>query len=120
MIRDRPYRKRIEPELALEIIQRSAGSQFDPKVAAAFLKAWEAGHIQTLLESSKPGKQAPPLRPEDTDSDIPIGKLATVRIKFQLIKTQQGEPLLGPAPHCPESPLLYRLRLESQVTVEQP
>ena len=49
MISDRPYRKRMELELALEIIERSAGSQFDPKVVAAFLKAWETGQIQLLL-----------------------------------------------------------------------
>ena len=56
MISDRPYRKRMEPELALEIIERSAGSQFDPKVAAAFLKAWETTHIQALLERSRSDK----------------------------------------------------------------
>lgn len=103
MIRDRPYRKRMEPELALEIIQRSAGSQFDPKVAAAFLKAWEAGHIQTLLESSKPGKQALPLKPEDTGTGIPIGKPAAVRVQFPLIKIQQGEPCLS-QPTAPKAP----------------
>lgn len=56
MISDRPYRKRMEPELALEIIERSAGSQFDPKIAAVFLKAWETGYIQALLERRSPSK----------------------------------------------------------------
>jgi len=72
MISDRPYRKRMEPELALEIIERSAGSQFDPKVAAAFLKAWEAGHIQALLERSRSDKL------KDIGIGIPTGKLATL------------------------------------------
>lgn len=72
MISDRPYRKRMEPELALEIIERSAGSQFDPKVAAAFLKAWETGHIQALLERSRSDKL------EAIGIGIPTGKLATL------------------------------------------
>lgn len=70
MISDRPYRQRMEPELALEIIESSAGSQFDPKVAAAFLKAWESGYIQTLLERKIP------LKLEDIGMDIPMGKPA--------------------------------------------
>jgi HD-GYP domain-containing protein (c-di-GMP phosphodiesterase class II) len=53
MTSDRPYRKRMEPELGLEVIQKSAGSHFDPKVTAAFLKAWELGYIQALLERSR-------------------------------------------------------------------
>lgn len=59
MISDRAYRKRMEPELALEIITRSAGSQFDPKVVAAFLKAWETGQIQIPPERPNPSKQKP-------------------------------------------------------------
>lgn len=59
MISDRSYRKRMEPELALEIIARSAGSQFDPKVVAAFLKAWETGQIQIPPERPNSSKQKP-------------------------------------------------------------
>lgn len=57
MISDRPYRTRMEPKLALEIIEKSAGSQFDPKVVAAFLKAWETGQVQVLLEDPSSSKQ---------------------------------------------------------------
>ena len=65
MISDRPYRKRMEPELALELIERTAGSQFDPKVVAAFLKAWKSGQIHVFLERKGPEKQALPLKLED-------------------------------------------------------
>jgi len=43
----------MDPELALEVIEKSAGSHFDPKVAATFLKAWELGYIQALLERNR-------------------------------------------------------------------
>ena len=43
MTSDRPYRAALSPELAVEEIERCAGTQFDPDVAAAFLAAWESG-----------------------------------------------------------------------------
>jgi HD-GYP domain-containing protein (c-di-GMP phosphodiesterase class II) len=79
MTSDRPYRKRMEPELALEIIEKSAGSHFDPKVAAAFLKAWKLGYIQALLEErSRSEKQALPLKLEDIGIGIPTGELSAL------------------------------------------
>jgi len=78
LISDRPYRKKMEPELALEIIERSASSQFDPNVVAAFLKAWEAGQIQILLETRRTEKQAPPLKLEDIVMGIPAEELVTL------------------------------------------
>jgi len=47
MTSDRPYRKGLPHEVALEEIRRCAGSQFDPEVAEAFLAAYEAGEIVT-------------------------------------------------------------------------
>jgi len=78
MTSDRPYRKRMEPELALEIIERSAGSHFDPKVAATFLKAWELGYIQALLERNRSEKQTLPLKMEDMGIGIPTGELSAL------------------------------------------
>jgi putative nucleotidyltransferase with HDIG domain len=40
MITDRPYRKALSVEVALEEIRRCSGKQFDPEVAKAFLKAY--------------------------------------------------------------------------------
>jgi putative nucleotidyltransferase with HDIG domain len=41
MTSDRPYRKRFEDEFALSEINKCAGTQFDPIIADAFLKAYE-------------------------------------------------------------------------------
>lgn len=40
MITDRPYRKALSVETALEEIRKCSGKQFDPEVAKAFLKAY--------------------------------------------------------------------------------
>jgi HD-GYP domain-containing protein (c-di-GMP phosphodiesterase class II) len=43
MTSDRPYRAALAPERAAEEVERCAGTQFDPDVAAMFLAAWESG-----------------------------------------------------------------------------
>jgi len=45
MTTDRPYQKAHEPEVALKEILINAHSQFDPKVAEAFERAWLSGEI---------------------------------------------------------------------------
>jgi HD-GYP domain-containing protein (c-di-GMP phosphodiesterase class II) len=45
MASDRPYRKGLEPEVALSEIKKCAGTQFDPRVVAAFVAAHEGGEI---------------------------------------------------------------------------
>lgn len=47
MTTDRPYRPRISDEAAIEEIGRCAGSQFDPKVVEAFMRACRAGRISS-------------------------------------------------------------------------
>jgi HD-GYP domain-containing protein (c-di-GMP phosphodiesterase class II) len=47
MTTDRPYRPRLDDKAAAEEIQRCAGTQFDPKVVAAFIRAFEAGRISS-------------------------------------------------------------------------
>lgn len=47
MTTDRPYRPRISDEAAATEIQRCAGSQFDPKVVEAFVRAYRAGRIRS-------------------------------------------------------------------------
>ena len=42
---DRPYRKSKGFELAIKEIKDCSGTQFDPKVAKTFVKAWEQGKI---------------------------------------------------------------------------
>ena len=44
---DRSYRKRLQEDVAVGIIRENAGSQFDPEIAAGFLKLYEQGKIKT-------------------------------------------------------------------------
>ncbi len=52
MASDRAYRKRMEEELILKIIDEGAGTQFDPKVVAAFKYVYNQGTILRYMESS--------------------------------------------------------------------
>lgn len=45
MISDRPYRKAMPEEAALSELKSNKGTQFDPKVVEAFIKAYEKGKI---------------------------------------------------------------------------
>jgi len=47
MTTDRPYRPRLSDEAAATEIEQCAGSQFDPKVAEAFLRAFRGGRISS-------------------------------------------------------------------------
>jgi HD-GYP domain-containing protein (c-di-GMP phosphodiesterase class II) len=49
---DRPYRRARPVGHALAELFRCAGSQFDPEVVGAFLEAWEAGEIETLVPAA--------------------------------------------------------------------
>jgi HD-GYP domain-containing protein (c-di-GMP phosphodiesterase class II) len=56
MTTDRPYRPRLNDEAAAKEIQRCAGSQFDPKVVEAFMRAFGAGRISSkALEELEKG-----------------------------------------------------------------
>jgi HD-GYP domain-containing protein (c-di-GMP phosphodiesterase class II) len=51
MTSDRPYRKAMPEDVALEELRRNAGAQFDPVVVDAFMDAWpdfEGGEITVL------------------------------------------------------------------------
>ena len=65
---DRPYRLRANPERAIDELTKYSGSQFDPKVVDAFLKAYEEGLIDCRAiygngreESQKPKRQKVPV-----------------------------------------------------------
>lgn len=42
---DRPYRKRLSQEQAVQILKQEAGKQFDPKIAMAFVSMLETGRL---------------------------------------------------------------------------
>jgi putative nucleotidyltransferase with HDIG domain len=52
MASDRAYRKRMEEELILKIINEGAGTQFDPEVVAKFNHVYDQGIILRYMESS--------------------------------------------------------------------
>ncbi len=45
MTTDRPYRPAADLRAAVEEVRRFSGSEFDPQVAEAFIRAWEGGDI---------------------------------------------------------------------------
>jgi len=41
MVSERPYRNRIDPEIAIEELQNKAGTQFDPMIVETFISIWK-------------------------------------------------------------------------------
>jgi response regulator RpfG family c-di-GMP phosphodiesterase len=53
MASDRAYRKRMEEEVILKIINEGVGTQFDPDVVAAFLEVYNQGAIKHYMETGQ-------------------------------------------------------------------
>lgn len=47
---NRPYRKGLDPEIALGEIEKGRGTQFDPDVVDAFVRAYRSGKINRVLQ----------------------------------------------------------------------
>ena len=79
MITDRPYRKGMPIEEAIEELKRNRGVQFDPIVVDAVIGLYEEGglHPAHLLEpahapeSAHPSSTLPPVAPTDSNSHPP-------------------------------------------------
>jgi putative two-component system response regulator len=50
MTSDRTYRNALDVKMAYEEIIAQSGQQFDPKIVAAFLKCWDRGEYQEIIE----------------------------------------------------------------------
>jgi HD-GYP domain-containing protein (c-di-GMP phosphodiesterase class II) len=50
MTSNRPYRDGLDPEVAIEEIEKNKGTQFDPVAADAFIRAYRAGNIQKFMQ----------------------------------------------------------------------
>jgi len=48
----RPYRDRLHQEVVLEELRNCAGTQFDPEVVNAFLKAYDNGEIEIAVDAA--------------------------------------------------------------------
>ena len=60
MTSDRPYRKGLPKDFALDEIRKCSGTQFDPEVVAAFMTACEKGKIKTESEMKLSGSNIGP------------------------------------------------------------
>lgn len=56
MVSDRPYRKALSEEAALRELKNNIGTQFDPIVVGAFVKAWENGKIKKAYSVERKAK----------------------------------------------------------------
>jgi HD-GYP domain-containing protein (c-di-GMP phosphodiesterase class II) len=54
MTSHRPYRKALEAQKAMQIIQENAGSQFDPKLTPIFAELFEEGKFSNIILHSQP------------------------------------------------------------------
>jgi len=54
MTSDRPYRKAMKAESAIEEVKNNAGTQFDPKLAEIFVKLWGDGCLQQVDGAGSP------------------------------------------------------------------
>jgi HD-GYP domain-containing protein (c-di-GMP phosphodiesterase class II) len=50
MTSNRPYRDGLNPEIAIEEIEKNKGTQFDPEAADAFIRAYRKGNIQKFMQ----------------------------------------------------------------------
>jgi HD-GYP domain-containing protein (c-di-GMP phosphodiesterase class II) len=53
MISNRPYRKALSVDVALNELSSNIGIQFDPVVVAAFVRLWEKGKIKERIKRNK-------------------------------------------------------------------
>jgi HD-GYP domain-containing protein (c-di-GMP phosphodiesterase class II) len=51
MTTDRPYRKGLSIQTALDELQKMIGTQFDGNVVAAFIRAYQAGDLSLTIEA---------------------------------------------------------------------
>lgn len=58
MTSDRPYRKGLDPEVALAEITRGSGTQFDPAVVNALVQCYREGRITRIIQESLKGKMS--------------------------------------------------------------
>lgn len=50
MTSNRPYRKGLDPEFAISEIEKGKGSQFDPRIVEALVRAYREGKIERILQ----------------------------------------------------------------------
>lgn len=81
MTSNRPYRKGLPPDVALAEIEKGKGSQFDPVVADALIRAYQEDRISRIIQESRKG--AASIVCPFCSTHIPIPEGANVGDRFQ-------------------------------------
>ncbi|MCX5759569.1 MAG: FHA domain-containing protein, partial [Candidatus Hydrogenedentes bacterium] len=55
MTSNRPYRKGLDPQIAIDELIKGRGSQFDPECVDAFVEAYQAGRVSRVIQESRAG-----------------------------------------------------------------
>ncbi len=55
MTSNRPYRKGLDPQIAIDELIKGRGSQFDPECVDAFVEAYHAGRVSRVIQESLAG-----------------------------------------------------------------
>lgn len=58
MTSNRPYRKGLDPEYAIQELEKGKGTQFDPVMVDAFVKAYREGRIKRILQDYHKGEKS--------------------------------------------------------------
>jgi diguanylate cyclase (GGDEF)-like protein/putative nucleotidyltransferase with HDIG domain len=97
---DRPYRRALPAEEALGLLSRSAGTQFDPKLAELFVRIFPdiARRMPQRGSASSAARKAATL-PDAVYSHIAAAAAEDITAAFDIIETLLGEPddILGSA-----------------------
>lgn len=58
MTSNRPYRRGLDPEIAIDEIEKGKGTQFDPVVVDALVKCYREGRITRIIQESFKGEKS--------------------------------------------------------------
>lgn len=81
MTSNRPYRKGLDPEIAIAELEKCKGSQFDPAVVDAFVRSYRAGRIEEILQEYHKGGRS--IACPFCSTFIPVGDTVEVGDEMQ-------------------------------------
>ena len=58
MTSNRPYRKGLDPEAALAELEKGKGTQFDPEIVDAMVRAYRSGSVDAILQEHGKGERS--------------------------------------------------------------
>jgi diguanylate cyclase (GGDEF)-like protein/putative nucleotidyltransferase with HDIG domain len=85
LISDRPYRKAIRGEDAVDFLERESGQAFDPEVIAVLLEHLESSAVDIAATSSIPSKSLEREADGDGEIDTPRGSLPRAQQELRVL-----------------------------------